>query len=88
MVEFLNLNLFLLFTTPFLFFSQDTRVVKGIVTEGKNEILIGARVEEYGNIQNYTLTNIDGAFEITSPKKIKCFLELLMVVLLFMKDFL
>ena len=71
MVRFLLLLLLLFLITSFSLFGQETRVIKGFVMEGKNEVLIGASVQEFGNIQNYSLTNIDGEFELTIPKKDK-----------------
>jgi len=55
MTKFLNLTLLLLFTTSFFLFGQETRVIKGMITEGENEILIGATVQEFEDIQNYSL---------------------------------
>ena len=69
MARFLTLTLLLLFTISFSLFGQKTRVIKGIVTEGKNEVLVGATVQEFGNNQNYSLTNLNGEFELIIPEK-------------------
>jgi len=75
MIKILILTFLIINFTPFLLFCQETRIIKGVVTEGNNETLIGARVEEYGNIQNYALTNLNGVFELTIPKKNKVLLR-------------
>ncbi len=63
---------FLLLTTSLV--GQETRVIKGVVMTD-NEVLIGASVFEYGNEENYVMTNIEGTFEINIPKKEKVVLE-------------
>lgn len=75
MIKLLKLTLLLLFSTPFFLLSQETRVIKGVVIEGEKDTLIGATVQEYGNIQNYALTNLDGEFELTIPQKDKVLLR-------------
>ncbi len=75
MIKLLNLILLLFFTTPFFLFSQETRVIKGVVTEEKNNVLIGATVQEYDSMLNYAITDLNGAFELTIPHKDKVLLR-------------
>lgn len=75
MVRFLILSLLLFLITSFSLFGQETRVIKGIVTYEVNEVLIGATVQEFGNSQNYSLTNVAGEFELTIPQKDKVVLR-------------
>lgn len=58
----------------FSLFGQKTRVIKGIVMTD-DEVLIGASIFEYGNEENYVLTNIEGIFEMNIPENEKIVLE-------------
>ena len=55
--------------------ASDFRKIRGIVTDDQNEVLIGATIEEYGNRANQTLSDLNGHFEISIPKKDKVILR-------------
>jgi hypothetical protein len=55
--------------------ASDFRIIKGIVTDDQNDVLIGATIEEYGNRANQTLSDLNGHFEISIPKKDKVILR-------------
>lgn len=55
--------------------ASDFRKIKGIVTDDQNEVLIGATIEEYGNRTNQTVSDLNGHFEISIPKKDKVILR-------------
>lgn len=49
-------------------FGSDFRTVKGKVVDNKDEVFIGATIEEYGNGLNYVNSDVNGEFEIIIPK--------------------
>lgn len=55
-------------------FGQESRVIRGVVMTD-NEVLIGASIFEYGNEDNYVMTNMEGIFEMNIPKREKVVLE-------------
>lgn len=57
--------LFLLFIST-LAFSQEMRIVSGIIKDNSGEPIIGVSVIQKGT-SNGTLTNLDGYYEITAP---------------------
>ena len=50
-------------------FGNEFRIVKGIVVDNKDEVFIGAQIEEYKNGLNYVNSDINGEFEIVVPQK-------------------
>ena len=50
-------------------FGNEFRIVKGKVVDNKDEVFIGAKIEEYKNGLNYVNSDINGEFEIVIPKK-------------------
>jgi hypothetical protein len=50
-------------------FGNGFRIVKGKVVDNKDEVFIGAQIEEYKNGLNYVNSDINGEFEIVIPQK-------------------
>ncbi|HHB51440.1 MAG TPA: hypothetical protein ENK75_00105 [Saprospiraceae bacterium] len=48
---------------------SEFRVIRGLLTDDRGEILIGATIFEYGNMMNFVLSDVNGEFEIKIPKQ-------------------
>ncbi len=64
----LNISIILIIVSVIQLFGSEFRTVKGKVVDDKNEVLIGARIEEYKNGLNYVHSDVNGEFEIVIPK--------------------